>query len=117
MIAAFGQYGTVDAHLGTLRIRLCVKEVGEVYCCPVRIERLVGHINLEAGGLVERHIAHRGIVGPDAQIVDRYRALIKNGARTVELRDTLVFVRCSGDTATRPIDEVPIFGCRTLEVA
>ena len=68
---------------------------------------LVGHVELEASGLVVGHTADALLVHSDDRILDLLRALVQHGAGAVEQRLALVLPGAYGGASAGPIDESP----------
>ena len=89
----------IDHHLGSLCIVGVAQAEREVFTRQSRQVGVVAHVNREACRLVERNIADRRLVGPDAELVDFHCLCVQHSSRVVVFRDALVLVRLVGGTA------------------
>ena len=90
---------TLYQHLSTVGVAAGQQIVVEDKRSTLRIFALVSHVQFEASRLVERYIAHYGLVNPDSGLVGRNRSHVNHRTGLVPLRDAFLLVRFAGHTA------------------
>ena len=99
---------TVDADCCALRVAVAREEVVEYQRSTIGIVSLVGHVEFEACGLVDRHVALHRLFNPDTGLVGGDSSHVDDGARLVPLGDAGILVRLAGHAGTCAEDEAGV---------